>query len=118
MHMCWMRLTCGRLESRYNYSRDLSFNTFIWPEVSDAQKKKITDLAKNIRIIRAQKAPMCLGELYNPDTMPEELKEAHAALDLAVEKAYRSEPFESEEERVLFMWKLYKSAVEKKGNKK
>ena len=118
MHMDWMRLTAGKLKSDYRYSRNMVFNTFIWPEMSDEQKKNINELAKKIRIIRARNAPKTLAELYDRVTMPEELKEAHAALDLAVEKAYRSEPFESEEERVLFMWKLYKSAVEKKGNKK
>lgn len=114
MHMCWMRLTSGKLKSDYRYSRNMTFNTFIWPKVSDSQKENIIALAKKIRIIRAKNAPMSLGELYNLDTMPVELHEAHTALDLAVEKAYRPEPFESDEERVLFMWHLYKSAIEKK----
>ena len=58
IHMCWMRLTCGRLGTGYRYSRDLTFNTFIWPEVTEEQKEHITNLAKNIRRVRARNAPM------------------------------------------------------------
>ena len=50
MHMVWMKLTSGRLETRYSYSRDLTFNTFVWPEVSDEQRDEIDKLAKRIRI--------------------------------------------------------------------
>lgn len=113
MHMDWMRLTTGKLKSDYRYSRNMAFNTFIWPEVSDAQKENITALAKNIRIIRAKNAPKTLAELYGRDTMPKELKEAHAELDLAVEKAYRSEPFENDEERLAFLLSLYYEAIVK-----
>lgn len=115
MHMVWMRLTSGKLESRYRYSRDLTYNTFIWPEVNDEQKDEITRLAKNIRRCRAMHPTMCLGELYNPDTMPQDLKDAHNALDLAVEKLYRDEPFSDDEERLSFMLNLYSKAVAKEG---
>ena len=31
MHMAWMRTVCGRLESRYRYSKDIVYNTFPLP---------------------------------------------------------------------------------------
>lgn len=37
MHMTWMRTVCGRLESRYRYSRDLCYNTFPWPDAKECQ---------------------------------------------------------------------------------
>lgn len=117
MHMVWMRLTSGRLESRYNYSRDLTFNTFIWPNTNETQKEEITNQAKDIRRIRARNSSINLGDLYNPDKMPEDLKEAHNNLDLAVERAYRAEPFKDDEERLSFLLELYSNAVAKKENK-
>lgn len=118
MHMVWMRLTCGRLKSDYNYSRDLTYNTFIWPQTTDAQKEEIVRIAKDIRRIRARNiGTTTLGDLYNPKTMPEDLREAHNNLDLAVEKAYRDKPFENDEERLSFLLDLYSEAISKKGAK-
>ncbi len=31
VHMAWMRAVCGRLESRYRYSKDIVYNNFPWP---------------------------------------------------------------------------------------
>ncbi len=120
MHMCWMRLTSGRLESRYRYSRDMTFNTFIWPNVTDAQRKEIDDLAKEIRLIRARFSGenMSLGDMYITDKMPDELNEAHNKLDMAVEKAYRDQPFNDDEERLAFLLDLYTEAMAKKEAKK
>ena len=117
MHMCWMRLTAGRLESRYRYSRDMTFNTFIWPESTESQIEEITNQAKDIRRIRARNSSINLGDLYNPDKMPEDLMQAHNNLDLAVERAYRAEPFKDDEERLSFLLELYSNAVAKKENK-
>ena len=117
MHMCWMRLTAGRLKSDYRYSRDMTFNTFVWPESTESQIEEITNQAKDIRRIRARNSSINLGDLYNPDKMPEDLKEAHNNLDLAVERAYRAEPFKDDEERLSFLLELYSNAVAKKENK-
>lgn len=115
MHMCWMKLTCGKLESRYRYSRDLTYNTFVWPECSDEKKLELENLAKQIRLIRAGYPKKSLAELYHFDTMPDDLREAHEQLDLAVEKAYRAEPFADDEERLAFLLDLYAKAVGKEG---
>ena len=48
MHMTWMRTVCGRLESRYRYSRDLCYNTFPWLDVKETQRQVIEVLAQNV----------------------------------------------------------------------
>lgn len=116
MHMLWMKLTCGRMKSDYRYSRDLCYNTFIWPNLNEMQRQEIDDLAFNILDIRAS-FDMTLAELYNPETMPLTLKVAHEKLDLAVEKAYRNEPFADDDERVEFLLNLYAEAVKVKESK-
>ena len=111
MHMCWMRLTSGRLESRYSYSSDLTYNTFVWPPSTSEQQAEITTLAEEILLKRQFYMTKTLAELYNPETMPDDLKQAHADLDLAVERLYRPEPFADDEERTTFMLQLYAAAV-------
>jgi hypothetical protein len=53
-----------------------------------------------------------LAQLYDPDKMPDGLREAHHQLDLAVENCYRSKPFESDEERLEYLFKLYEQMIE------
>ena len=48
-----------------------------------------------------------LADLYDPLSMPPALAKAHAELDRAVEKCYRPEPFESDRQRVEFLFALY-----------
>ena len=70
-------------------------------------------LAQNILDVRNEYFDMTLAEQYNPDTMPEDLKEAHHSLDLEVERCYRSEPFNSDEERLECLFNLYSKMVGK-----
>jgi len=49
--------------------------------------------------------------------MPEELISAHKHLDIAVEKCYRSRPFESDEERLEYLFKLYEQMIEDENSK-
>ena len=114
MHMCWMSLVSGRMKTDYSYTRDLAYNTFIWPEATDEDRERITKLAQEILLVRADYFDKSLAFLYNPDTMPPELKEAHAALDRAVEELYRPELFKDDEERTAFMLDLYAKAIARK----
>jgi hypothetical protein len=45
--------------------------------------------------------------------MPEGLREAHRQNDLAVERCYRLKPFESDEERLEYLFKLYEQMIAK-----
>ncbi|WP_278762322.1 type IIL restriction-modification enzyme MmeI [Corynebacterium argentoratense] len=40
-----MRGVAGRLESRYRYSGGMVYNTFIWPNLAEAQKVEIGNAA-------------------------------------------------------------------------
>jgi len=88
MHFAWMRTIGGRLESRFQYSGGLVYNTFPWPAATPAQKRKIEALAQAVLDARAlpKNATSSLADLYDPDTMPAELRKAHRDLDVAVDK--------------------------------
>jgi hypothetical protein len=113
MHMLWVRNTSGKLENRIRYSAQLSYNTFPFPKISNEQKADLEILATNILGIRNEHFDLTLGVMYNPESMPEDLKEAHHQLDLAVERCYRKEPFSSDEERLEHLFKLYSKMTKK-----
>lgn len=107
MHNVWMRATAGRLKSDFRYSATLCYNTFPFPKISNTQKEVLGNLAKEILLVRAEHTEMTLGDMYNPENFPDDLRAAHHALDLAVERCYREKPFESDEERLEFLFKQY-----------
>lgn len=113
MHNFWVRAVGGSLETRIRYSATLCYNTFPFPKLTTAEKEELERLAQNILNIRDENFDMTLGEMYNPETMPEELREAHHQLDLAVERIYRPEPFTSDEERLEHLFKLYAKITKK-----
>lgn len=114
MHNLWVRKNAGRLENRFRYSIFLCYNTFPFPKINEEQKEKLSALAENILLTRENHTEMTLGEMYNPESMPLDLKLAHQAMDIAVEQCYRPEPFTSDEERLEYLFKLYEKMTKKK----
>lgn len=113
IHNLWMRTVCGRLELRYAYSANIVYNNYPLPKRTTTEKKELERLAQNILNIRDENFDMTLGEMYNPESMPDELRKAHHQLDLAVERIYRPEPFTSDEERLEHLFKLYAKMIKK-----
>jgi len=114
MHMAWMRQITGRMKSDYMYSVGVVYNTFPWPEATPAQRAAIEALAQAVLDARAlpKNATSTLADLYDPDTMPAELRRAHRELDLAVDQLYRRAPFASDRERVEHLFMRYQRLAE------
>ena len=107
VHMAWMRAVCGRLESRYRYSKDIVYNNFPWPEVNDEQREKIAATAQAILDARALYPDSSLADLYDELTMPPELRKAHQQNDRAVMAAYGFPITMTESECVARLFELY-----------
>lgn len=119
MHNAFMRLTAGRLESRYNYSNTIVYNNFPYPFMAEDDGSKATkareDIAKAAQAVLdartlyqdgSEDAPT-LAKLYNTymiDPYPE-LTKAHATLDKAVDKAYGYKGKGDDASRVEFLLK-------------
>ena len=88
VHMAWMRAVCGRLESRYRYSKDIVYNNFPWCSPTEEQKAKIEKTAQMILDARAMYPDCSLADLYDEAVMPPELRKAHQLNDRAVMEAY------------------------------
>ncbi len=108
MHMVWVKYVCGRLESRYRYSKDIVYNNFPWPEnPTEKQKVAVEKAAQAVLDARAQFPDSSLADLYDPNTMPPVLVKAHQQLDKAVDLCYRPQPFPNETKRIEFLFELY-----------
>ncbi|MDO4629483.1 MAG: methylase [Planctomycetia bacterium] len=140
VHMAWMRAVCGRLEMRYRYSKDIVYNNFPWPSggetflspnadrgfpasvegqespsnsvrLESLTSTKIAQTAQGILDARALFPDCSLADLYDPVTMPPELRKAHAENDKAVMEAYGFSPKMSEAEIVAELMKMYQNLV-------
>ena len=120
VHNAWMRMVCGRLESRYRYSQALVYNNFPWPGatpetlptpvedlVAPAVRERVEACAQAVLDARAAHPGCTLAELYDPDKTPADLSRAHAALDAAVEGAYGVSFAGDEEAIVAHLFTLY-----------
>ena len=106
MHMAWLRHIGGRLKSDYRYSIGLVYNTFPMPS-KEANPSKLEPLAQAVLDARAAHPGATLADLYDPDTMPPNLRKAHQALDRGVDRLYRRAGFLSERERVEHLLMAY-----------
>lgn len=106
-HNAWMRMVAGRLKSDYRYAKDLVYNTFVWPEPTEAQRIEIERCAQTVLDAREQWPDAPLGKIYTNLSLFTELNSAHRELDAAVEAAYGVD-FGGDEERIVAnLFKLY-----------
>ncbi|WP_291071392.1 class I SAM-dependent DNA methyltransferase [Empedobacter sp. UBA5637] len=115
MHMVWVDAVGGKLETRYRYSAKLCYNTFPFPTLSEKQKETINQYVFSVLDERAKYPEKTMAWLYNPETMPAGLKQAHKELDEAIERIYRLAPFNSDEERLEYLFKLYDEMTSKES---
>ena len=111
VHMAWTSVVCGRLGNGYRYSPAI-YNNFPWPEPTDEQKAKIEQTAQGILDARALYPDASLADLYDPLTMPPELRKAHQNNDRAVMQAYGM-PIKETDEAACVAWlmRLYQEKV-------
>ncbi len=112
MHMTWVRTVAGRLKTDYRYSSSLCYNTFPFPEITEAQKSTLEDHVFKVLDEREQHPELTMAQRYDPDKMPEGLRQAHHALDVAVERCYRPRPFSNDEERLAYLFNLYEEMIQ------
>jgi len=117
IHMVWLGSVAGRLKNDYLYSALICYNNFPFPSINDYQKEELNKYVFRVLEERENHSERNLSQLYDPDKMPDGLREAHHQLDLAVERCYRSKPFESDEERLEYLFKLYEKMIAEENEK-
>lgn len=107
MHMAWIRAVGGQLETRLRYSNTIVYNNFPVPPLSEKIKEKLTVAALRVLDVREYHCEQTLAELYDPDKMPQDLRDAHAALDALVDSIYSKKPYGTDEQRLSDLFALY-----------
>jgi len=114
LHMSWMRAVAGRLKSDYRYSKDIVYNNFVWADADESQKAAVENLAQKVLDARALYPNATLADLYDPLTMPAELRSSHRKLDAAVDKLFGLNQNSTDTERVAHLFKRYEEAIKAK----
>lgn len=122
LHMSWIKAVAGRLKSDPRYSNTLVYNTFPIPTLTDKNKADLTRCAEDILLAREHHFPATIADLYDPDSMPADLRAAHERNDEVLERIYIGRRFKNDTERLEKLFDLYTkiaaSAAPAKGKKR
>ena len=64
LHELWVRAVCGQLETRIRYSSTLGWHTFPFPPLTETQKDRLGNSAREILLAREAHYQKTIGELY------------------------------------------------------
>ena len=111
MHMVWVGTVGGKLETRYRYGAYIVYNNFPVPNLSNQQRKELTDLALRVLDAREYHCDKTPAQLYDPDLMPDNLRRAHHEVDMYVDSLYSKRKYETDEERLSDLFAMYEEMV-------
>ncbi|WP_369527354.1 type IIL restriction-modification enzyme MmeI [Bradyrhizobium elkanii] len=118
LHLVWIATVCGKLETRYRYSNTLGWNTFPVPTLTEKNKADLTRCAEDILLAREAHFPATIADLYDPDKMPSDLREAHERNDEVLERIYIGRRFRNDTERLEKLFELYTKMTAGQGTTK
>ncbi|WP_025413288.1 DNA methyltransferase [Gemmatirosa kalamazoonensis] len=107
LHWVWVGTVCVRLEMRFSYSNTLGWNTFPVPALTDQNMADLTRCAEDILLAREVHYPATIADLYDLETMPDNLREAHERNDEVLERIYIGRRFRNDTERLERLFAMY-----------
>jgi hypothetical protein len=116
VHFIWIATVCGKFKTDYRYSNTLGWNTFPVPPLSDQNKSELTRCAEDILLAREAHFPATIAELYDPENMPANLREAHDRNDDVLERIYIGRRFKNDTERLEKLFELYTQMTAKSAD--
>jgi hypothetical protein len=118
IHRIWIATVCGKMRIHYRYSNTMGWNTFPVPLLTDKNKTDLTRCAEEILLAREAHFPAALTDLYDPETMPANLREAHERNDEVLERIYIGRRFRNDTERLEKLFELYTKMTSKSPSNK
>jgi hypothetical protein len=115
LHWVWIATVCVRMRTDFSYSNTLGWNTFPIPKLTDKNKADLTRCAEDILLAREHHFPATIADLYDSDTMPDDLHAAHDRNDEVLERIYIGRRFKNDTERLEKLFELYSKMVKNKG---
>jgi hypothetical protein len=107
LHLVWIATVCGKLKTDFSYSNTLGWNTFPVPTLTEQNKTELTRCAEDILLAREAHFPATIADLYAPETMPANLRQAHDRNDEVLERIYIGRRFKNDTERLEKLFELY-----------
>lgn len=115
LHWVWIGTVCVRMRTDFSYSNTLGWNTFPVPTLTGQNKADLTRCAEEILIAREAHFPATIADLYDPETMPDNLRRAHEANDEVLERIYMGRRFKNDTERLEKLFELYTKMTQSAG---
>ncbi|WP_376711141.1 class I SAM-dependent DNA methyltransferase [Pseudochrobactrum lubricantis] len=107
LHWVWIGTVCVRLEMRFSYSNTLGWNTFPVPKLTEKNREDLTRCAEDILLAREAHFPATIADLYDPKSMPANLRAAHDRNDETLERIYIGRRFKNDTERLEKLFDMY-----------
>lgn len=79
--------------------------------LTEKNKFDLTHCAEDILLAREAHFPATIADLYDPDTMPADLREAHERNDEVLERIYIGRRFRNDTERLEKLFELYTKMI-------
>jgi len=118
LHLVWIATICGRIKTDYRYSNTLGWNTFPVPTLTEQNKADLTRCAEEILLAREAHFPATIADLYDPEKMPQDLREAHDRNDETLERIYIGRRFKNDTERLEKLFEMYTQMTAKQAAQK
>ncbi|MDK8472187.1 hypothetical protein QP969_08000 [Corynebacterium accolens] len=99
------------MKTDYRYSNTIVYNNFPVPELSERQKQRLTELALRVLDVREYHCDKNLAQLYDPELMPDNLRQAHHEVDMYVDSLYSKRKYETDEERLSDLFAMYEEMI-------
>ena len=107
LHWVWIGTVCVRLRTDFSYGSTIGWNTFPLPTLTEQNKTDLTSCAQDILLAREAYFPATIADLYDPETMPPDLRRAHEKNDETLERIYIGRKFRNDTERLEKLFDLY-----------
>ena len=107
LHLVWAATVCGKIKQDYRYSNSLGWNTLPVPTLTEKNKFDLKRCADDILLAREAHFPATIADLYDPETMPDDLRAAHDRNDEVLERIYIGRRFKNDTERLEKLFELY-----------
>jgi len=118
IHIVWIGTVCGKLKNDFRYSNSMGWNTFPVPKLTEKNKLDLIRSAEQILLAREVHYPASIADLYDSETMPANLREAHERNDEVIERIYIGRLFRNDTERLEKLFDLYTKMTSKSESNK
>lgn len=109
--MTWTATVSSRMKSDYQISAATVYNNFPWPVLDDVKGAGLEAAAQGVLDARAAHPRSSLADLYDPISMPPDLRAAHRTLDAVVLGAYGLPTSASDAEILELLFARYQELV-------